>query len=133
MPYVLTQAANVMAIDECEFGTAGTIQFTKFTSCIGILAKVTGANQVIGIHLVLINTAGDQFSMADVLHVQQRLTALNYDNTTCMIIGQVAVWERSNQQAYNALVAGLNNPKIYPFGDGVYGATISGGAIEITY
>ena len=133
MPYVLNPAANAMAIGECEWGTAGTIQFTKFTSCVGVLAKVVGANNVIGIHLVMVDGNGNTFSAADVALVTNVLTAQNYDNTTCMIIGQIAYWTESNNAAYTALFNALNNPATYQFGDGVYGATIAGGAIEITY
>jgi hypothetical protein len=133
MPYVLAQAANNMAIAECEWGNAGTIQFTRFTSCLGVLAKVAGANNVIGIHLVMVDGNGNTFSAADVPTVTAVLAAQGYDNTTCMIIGQIAYWTRSNGAAYTALLNALNNPQTYQFGDGVYGATIAAGAIEITY
>ncbi|HET7230835.1 MAG TPA: hypothetical protein VFJ16_12575 [Longimicrobium sp.] len=133
MPYVLNQAANVMAIAECEWGTAGTIQFTQFTSCIGVLAKVAGANNVTGIHLVLIDGNGNSFSAADVPTVTGVLAAQGYDNTTCTIIGQISAWQASAPGAYDALVAALNNPQTYPLADGTYGATITNGAIELTF
>lgn len=133
MPYVLAQAANNMAIAECEWGNAGTIQFTRFTSCVGVLAKVAGADNVIGIHLVMVDANGNTFGAADVPLVTQVLTAQGYDNTTCMIIGQIAYWTQSNNAAYTALVNALNNPDTFQLDDGVYGATITEGAIELTY
>lgn len=133
MPYTLTQAADNMAIAECQWGCAGTLQFTKFTSCIGVLAKVAGADRVIGIHLVMVDANGNTFSAGDVDLVTTVLTDQGYDNTTCTIIGQITYWTQSNNAAYTALFNALNNPATYQLADGVYGATISGGAIELTY
>ncbi|MEW6734679.1 MAG: hypothetical protein AB1489_25365 [Acidobacteriota bacterium] len=134
MPYTLNQAANVMQIAECEWGVAQTIQFTRFTSCIGVLAKVTGVNSVIGIHLVLIDGQGNQFTAGDVATVTQVLNAQNYDANTVLIIGQIAVWQESANAAYNALVTALNPQETYPLANGTYGATVTaGGQIELTY
>ncbi|HEU0014779.1 MAG TPA: hypothetical protein VFQ45_13920 [Longimicrobium sp.] len=133
MPYTLSQAANPMAIAECEWGTAGTIQFTAFTSCLGVVAKVTGQNNVIGIHLVMVDGHGNTFGTGDVARVTGVLANQHYDNTTCHVIGATGFWQHSASAAYNALIAALNHPTVYTFGDGTYGATITGGAVEITY
>lgn len=134
MPYALILAGNPMAIAECEYGAAGAIKFTPFTSCIGVLAKVQGQNQVIGVHLVMVDAADNTFTAADVPLVTQALTALNYDPTTVLIIGQIAYWENSAAAAYNALVVALNPADTYQLADGTYGATIdASGDIELTY
>jgi hypothetical protein len=39
MPYKLSQAADPQAIAEREYASAPEIQFTEFTSCIGVIAK----------------------------------------------------------------------------------------------
>lgn len=134
MPYTLTQAANVQAIAECEYGTAQSIMFTKFTSCLGILAKVQGQDQVIGIHLVLVDSNSNTFGAGDVATVTGVLAGQNYDPATVIIIGKISFWEASAGPAYNALVTALQPTATYQFADGTYGAQIDGNhEIEILY
>jgi hypothetical protein len=134
MPYALTRAGNVMAIAECQWGTAAVIQFTTFISSVGVLARVAGANDVIGIHLVLVDSNENSFTAADVAWVTHVLAGQNYDNTTCVIMGKTSVWAESASAAYTALVNAVNpGDRVYGYADGTYGATMSGGAVEITY
>ena len=146
MPYTINAGAAPLAIAECEWAaaanvapTAGgdtqpTIQFTAFTSCIGIAAQNAAGTQVIGVHLAIYDAANNQFSAADVPTVVGILQGQNYNPNSVFIIGETAVWQASVQAAYNALIAALPNAQIYSLADGTYGAGISaGGALEPTY
>lgn len=134
MPYSLSPARNAMAIAECEFSAAQTIQFTPFSSCIGVLARVQNQLHVVGIHLVLVDAQGNHFSANDVQTVVQTLTAANYDLNNVLIIGQIAYWEKSAPAAYQALVQALAPRDTYPLSDGIYGATVDqNGDIELTF
>ena len=57
MPYQeLSPAKNKDAIAECEYATASrNLQFTRFTSCIGVVAKTQEGGNIIGIHLVMVD------------------------------------------------------------------------------
>lgn len=134
MPYTLNQAANVMAIAEREWGVAQTIQFTPFTSCIGVLAKVKGQIQVIGVHLGLYDGQSNPFTAEVVTLIKSVLTNRNYDPATVIIIGQIAVWEKSAAVPYQTLLTTLSPVNTYPLANGTYGATINtDGQIELTY
>lgn len=136
MPYHIVQAPDVLAIPEEQFGVAQTIQFTKFTSCIGVLAKVKGANQVIGIHLVMVGLDGS-FNDGGVNAVMAVLNANNYDPTTAIILGQIAYWQTPSNgvsASYQQLVNQLRPVQTYQLADGYYGATVdANGDIELTY
>ena len=134
MPYTLNQAANSMAIAEREWGVGQTIQFTHFTSCIGVLAKVKGQNEVIGVHLVLIDNQSNPFTAEVVTLINSVLTSRNYDPATVIIIGQIAYWEKSATVPYQTLLNTLPPVSTYQLGDGTYGATVNtAGQIELTY
>lgn len=134
MPYTLQPAGNVMAIAECEYGTAQSIMFTRFTSCIGILAKVQNQDRVIGIHLVLVDNNSNTFGAGDVPTVTGVLAGQNYDPATVMIIGRISYWQESANAAYTALTNALHPVETYQLGDGVYGADINAQhEIELTY
>lgn len=124
MPYTLTETDDPNAIAECQYGQASAVMFTKFTSCIGILAKVTGAQEVIGIHLVMVDAEGNTFGEADVPQVINVLSGRNYDPADVLIIGQISAWERSAAAAYQKLIETLPPRDKFPLGDGVYGGEI---------
>jgi hypothetical protein len=109
MPYTLVPA---VIIAERSYEVAPTIQFTKFTSCIGVLAKVQGQPQVIGIHLALYDDdpEGHLISVEDVPQVNTVLTNMHYDPTTVRIIGMTDVWNSSVPEVYAALVTAYTTP-----------------------
>jgi hypothetical protein len=132
MPYTIQPAANVMAINERESGTANEIRFTRFTSCIGVLGVVGG--QVRGVHLSISDQNQNLFDNAAVGQV----VALFAGATQLKLIGQVAYWENPANgvaTAYAGLVAQLSIPAddIYQLTDGVYGGKMDGADLEITY
>ncbi len=148
MPYTINAGAAPLAIAECEWAAAAnvaatatgdtqpTIQFTAFTSCIGIAARNLTGTQVIGVHLALYDANSNAFTAADVPTVTAILQGQNYNPNQCFIIGETAVWQASALAAYNALIAALPNAQIYSLADGTYGAGISAApasALEPTY
>lgn len=138
MPYTLNPAANAMAIAEREYGSAqNAIQFTAFTSCIGVVS-MTG-NVITGVHLSISDQNGQLFTDATVPLV---MAALGADYTDAFIIGRIAFWENPENgvsQAYDKLVqqvragAQLQNFNTYPLGDGTYGADIQQGRLSPTF
>ena len=132
MAYILSEATNIMGIKEREFGTGNEIKFTAFTSCIGVVVIGNGGGGVTGVHLALTGTDGSNFGPAAAAAVLEKLPSHN----TSIVIGRISYWKDGANGAragYNALVGGLAGMTEYQFADGVYGAMIDGGAIEITY
>jgi len=140
MPYTLSQAANIQAITEREWGVGPLIRFTTFTSCIGVVAKVTGQNQVIGIHLGIRDAEDNCFSADDVTLVTGVLNTQQFDPSTVKIFGTTDAWADPEQvgqpvaNAYEALLNALNitgdNTIALP-SDSEYGAKIENGNIDI--
>jgi hypothetical protein len=110
-----------MAIAEQQYGTAATVQFTQFTSCIGLLGYNGG--QVTGVHLVMVSNDDTVFdNQAADLAVQ----ALGV-YTSVVVIGETDLWEANVGAAYNYLLGLLNNSVIIETGDGIYGGRVENG------
>jgi hypothetical protein len=86
--YTLSDASDPKAIKEKEVGTGQIIQFTTFTSCIGVIGKKSDGT-LVGIHLVRVGADDKAFQKNDVPTVKARLSGLS--NIT--IIGQTDFWE----------------------------------------
>ncbi|MBT2750199.1 MULTISPECIES: hypothetical protein [unclassified Lysobacter] len=136
MPYTLTPAGNALAIAECQWAAAAnvpsvggdtqpTIQFTGFSSCIGIAARNNNGTDVIGIHLAIDAADGTRFGVGDVATVTSVLQGWNYDPLTVFVIGQISTWKGTIPAAFDALIAALGNPRQFAYGDGVYGAGLN--------
>ncbi|KZB55546.1 hypothetical protein AUP42_03200 [Thalassospira lucentensis] len=126
MPYVFSQAANPLAIAECEYASAAEIRFSTFTSCIGIVGIRNG--EVFGIHLPL--AVDDFVTNADIdaalVHCQ------GLAQTT--ITGVIGAWTSSRPTVYAYLVAQLGNPAIgVDHDEGVYGARVNNGNLVLSY
>ncbi len=132
MPFALAQAPNVLAIAEDKYGTGREIKFTKFTSCLGVIAMLDGT-QGIGIHLVMVNDSDEPFKADDVKVVKQLLTDQTYDPKQVVLIGAISAWKKSSPDAYAALIAALKPSDTFPLADGIYGAKFEDGEIELTY
>jgi precorrin-3B methylase len=133
--YHLTQTAAPLTIQEAEYAIAPTVQFTQFTSCIGILSKIRGQDNLIGIHLVIHDQQDNKFNIVTAAQVRELLEIHNCDQSTTKIIGQIRVWRDSNEKAFERLVDLLDVPeeRQYPLDDGSYGGTIEDGEIELTF
>jgi hypothetical protein len=131
MAFQFALTANTMQIAELQYAAAAAIQFTGFSSCIGVIGQITGQNQVFGVHVPLITGAGEMFAASDVAAIQAVLQTLNANPATVMVIGQLSVWEASNPAGYAAVLTAW--PAAYPLAQGVYGATLDPqGDLEIT-
>ncbi|WP_310620708.1 hypothetical protein [Flexibacterium corallicola] len=143
MPYTLTPAANTMAIAEREYGTAANqIQFTAFTSCIGVAVRI--GNDVRGVHLTISGADGTTLFSPDI--VPDVMAVLENNYTEAFIIGQIQYWEAQENGvslAYADLVTAVSavvvggavgaNFTTYPLADGTYGAEVLGGHFSPTY
>ncbi len=99
--YKLTAAADPKAIKEQEVGSGKSIQFTTFTSCIGIIGK-KGDGTLVGIHLVRFSTDGEPFQADDVPAVKAHMSGLS----DIKIIGQTDFWEQELLDAIGGTVMG---------------------------
>jgi len=119
--YTLSDASDPKAIKEKEVGTGRTIQFTTFTSCIGVIGKKSDGT-LVGIHLVRIGSDDKAFQKSDAQTVKDRLSGLS-DIT---IIGQTEFWEQELLDEIGGLVVSDNK-------DGSFSATTDkSGKIVIT-
>lgn len=136
MPYAIEFRNTPLAIPERCWGAAGnvpvqdgdtqpTVQFTGFSSCIGVCARNEDGSEVIGIHLSVLDGEGNAFAVGDVGKVSEILRSWGYDPLTVFVIGQTAVWEATVPAAYQALLASLGQPNVYSYGDGQYGAGLN--------
>ncbi|MBN6111605.1 hypothetical protein [Xanthomonas bonasiae] len=116
MSYSLNQASNPLAIGPQQFAQldlesgnnqGALLQFSTLLSSVGI-AVVSNGN-LIGINLPLYDNLGETFTAADVATVQNVLqTGLAPGSTPpCIVFGQLAYWENSASQAYQALITAL--------------------------
>lgn len=136
MMYHLTQTGAPLTIEEAEYAIGETVQFTKFTSCIGILSKIKGQQNLMGIHLVIVDQGGNKFNIVTAAQVRELLEIENCDQSTTAIIGQISAWKASIRPAFERLVDLLDVPeeRQYQLGDGSYGGKIGeNGTIEISY
>jgi len=123
--------ANVAPVGD---ETQPTVQFSAFSSCIGICARNNDGTEVIGIHLSVADQDGTLFASDDVATVTAILQDWNYDIDTVIVLGQISVWEASAPAAYQALLDALGDPQTYPFANGQYGAGLNDGdVLEPTY
>ncbi|NET86134.1 MAG: hypothetical protein F6J94_30935 [Moorea sp. SIO1F2] len=133
MAYTITKASNPMSIEEREYETAKEVKFTKFTSCIGVLAMVD-KDKVRGIHLAINDPQDNKITEKDLTQVINLVPA---NSSQVKVIGEIEVWKRSVKKVYDSLLEQLKKKSLdvqeYPFGSGVYGGKVEDGKIEITY
>ena len=150
--YRLTQAANTMHIQEREYGTANTIQFGYFTSCIGVVSVVPN-NKVMGVHLVTLGDRQDppEFVVPeDITRVIQLLEAQKYDKQKTKVVGYVNYWNKlgedpaaktvttSLKRLLDSLGLTLKHPRVLDQGsttdsNGTFTARYSGGEVGISF
>lgn len=130
--YELTEAADLHCIEEREWGIGSEIKFGTFTSCIGVVSKVRFSSDVIGVHLAIEDSMGNQATPMDMNHVWYFLEEHNWDRSSTKVIGCINVWKASNRAAWDRLMYCLEGADEYPLGEGTYGARASGGGVELT-
>ena len=126
MSYNFTQAGNVMNIEEQQYGSAGEIRFSKFTSCIGLIAR--NGNNVTGVHLVMVSSDDTYFDNA-AADAAIRLLG-NYQQV--VVIGYTATWAANLLDPYQHLIAGLRKPVIIENekDNGKYGGRVKNGVFQ---
>ena len=145
MPYTITETTNPLKIEERECASGPEIKFTKFTSCIGVIAKKGGT--LTAVHLSVVDQYGTVFSAEDVDTVFNLVLPKAPQKADAVtVFGCIEFWRSpSNGQA---LVGGLEkltgklkervgeDIELYHQSrreDGTYGAKIGGSGIKITF
>jgi hypothetical protein len=129
MPYTIDPIAfpNALAIPERRWASAQQIQFTPFTSCIGLIG-INGPN-LTALHLGLVDGAfGFDNAAAD-----QAAAIMAPCAAGIFVIGETAYWTNTVPGPYQHLLNQLNAPNLYPLADGTYGADLVGGVIQLTF
>jgi hypothetical protein len=135
MTYELKGTKFPMDIKDREYATDSNIQFSKFDSCIGVIARKDG--QLTGIHLVMFAEDDSKFDNDAAQTVSSLLGSGSYDEIH--IAGCVGTWKENVSSAYEDLKQLLqqknngNEIKVTDNDRGIYGAKITSGHIEITY
>lgn len=134
MPYTFTAGGDAMKIKEQQYASAAEIGFTKFTSCIGVVALKGGS--LTAAHLVM---KADDGTLIDATAMAKLITLLPASPDAVTIFGCISLWENpanNVQAAFQKLTAAydkLAKYQQYAFGEGTYGAKVDGDDIEITY
>jgi hypothetical protein len=134
MAYTFSAAADATKIKEQEYASAAAIKFTKFTSCIGVIAKKGGT--LTAVHLVM-KASDDTLFDAGAATAAIALIPAKPDAVT--IFGCISLWENPSnnvQAAFQKLTgafSSLSKYQQYTFGQGEFGAEISGDDIDITF
>lgn len=151
MEYQIDEASDAEKIKECEYARAARINFTPFTSCIGVIAKHAGEEKITAIHLVLVkskdvpdpnapNKLINEEAKFDKQAVGYTISCLPKEWKTAAIVGQTRIWEEGGgsdeiKKAYQRLKQILNKPIIIPTknedGAVTYRAEIAGGTMKL--
>lgn len=134
----LKQAANVNAIREWEYGWGPTVQFTGFSSCIGVLGKIKyqEGTHVIGVHLAIHDSNDNQVTVQDIRQIKWLLERYGYVRNSGIVIGQISVWANSHADGLNQLKKDLGivgEGRLFQLAQGTYGGEIDDGDVNITY
>jgi hypothetical protein len=125
MPYTFTPGGNPAAIAEQDYAAAASVTFTRFTSCIGLLAR--NGTKVTGVHLVMFSNTDTPFDNAAANAAVHLLG--NY--SSIVVIGQVGMWQDNLTAPFQHLVAQLHNPQLINVNDGIYGGRVNNGVFQI--
>jgi hypothetical protein len=140
MAYVIQRAENPLDIQERFYGLdPERIAFGGFTSCIGIVA-IRQDNQLIGIHLVLVDPDGNVFG-ADDADVKTVVDLVQENPRQVVIVGEKDCWDNPSagpaKPAYEELRRRFNNPRVVdalPEDDTIrYRARKDGENIRVTF
>ncbi|MDR0584113.1 MAG: hypothetical protein LBG57_07195 [Treponema sp.] len=126
-------------VEECGWAIAETVNFSKFTSCIGLAVK-TGEAALLGIHLVLVHKSGTAFSKDNANEIADFIRGKTGERDI-YIFGFIDIWEKNGPKPsggpsfYDILTAKLRDFQIHKqssdFEDGTYSAKINGGKITV--
>lgn len=117
MAYTLKPAADPHYVEEREYASGTSLDFAPISSCVGIVSRLRGQNQVIGVHLGLLSPSGEPFTRTNALQVALILQAQGADLSTTRVFGETDFWVG---MAYDALLSALGNPQEDGGGSGLY-------------
>jgi hypothetical protein len=124
--FTLAQAADANNIQEDEYGAAsGGVIFSTITSCL-LLAGLTDAGQVFGIHLALFNAQDEPFTLDDVQVVADRVHAFHANPASVILFGETEFWDAAILQA----LADIAFSAPTHVGSGHYGVRTAGASVE---
>jgi hypothetical protein len=146
MPYTIKKTSNPLGIEERECASGPVIQFTTFTSCIGVIAKKGGA--LTAVHLSVLDEHGNIFgeSAEDVDNVLNSVLPQQPQKADAVtVFGCIDYWRNSESPQVRAAFGKLTGTLKDKVGkdvelyhqskknDGTYGAKIGGSGILITF
>lgn len=105
VPIVRTQ--NLMEIKEKEYGIGSPLQTSHLDSCIVVVGAVTNQNNLLAIHLVIIDKEHDQFDDEAADEVRDILTTNNVQLNNAWMVGQLNIWGPGQPSGYNRLIQNL--------------------------
>lgn len=129
--YPVTQTTDLLAIPECKYAVGAQLKFTKFTSCLGLFCKVNGKDEVIGIHLVLIDGSGHAFTAEDISSIRNILTNHNAQLETGWVVGCLDFWQEDILNEFSQLFGDNEAHKMNKC-DVLYNAEISGDTVIVS-
>ncbi len=124
MTYRFSPAHDPMDIKEQEYQSAKEVRFSKFTSCIGVLAK--NDEIVTGVHLVIWSKDETRFDDA----AARETVALLSRYQQVVVIGHTDLWESNLREQYKYLLSLIKGPHIINTNDGVYGGRVHNGTFQ---
>lgn len=131
--YPVTIAADPSAVGECKYGIGNPVTFTKFTSCIGVFCKIKDSSNVIGVHLVLVDSEGHQFTQADVPAIEKILTDNGAELNTGWVVGCLDKWSGSVKNEFYRIFQDSEGERIMDRGDGIYSAIVEDNLLKVTF
>ena len=131
--YPLTPTTDLQAIAECKYGIGKNVRFTKFTSCLGLFCKIQDSENVIGIHLVLIDGNDQPFTIADIPAVRQLLTGLHAQLDTGWVVGCLDFWDEAVLEALFDLFDDEDQERSLNNGAGIYSAASNGAGVQVAF
>ena len=124
----LRRAASSVNIPEMSYGFGRTIQFSPFTSCLGVVSTANTDKELIGIHLGLFQ-GNTPTAVEDMYWVESLLRWSGYNRQKVFLVGLLDWWPQEILNRLHTLGSSVTERK---GGDGNYRAYLSQGKIRIT-
>lgn len=131
--YPLQPAKDPLAIEECQYAIGTEVKFTKFTSCMGLFCKIENSNNVIGIHLVIIDGKHQKFTEADIPAVQKILTDNHAQLDTGWVVGCLDNWPADIKNGFLQIFEDDMAQRELAAGKGWYSAKVESGAVKVSF
>lgn len=131
--YPLQATAHLLAIEECRYAIGAELKFTKFTSCLGLFCKIENSDNIIGIHLVVIDGKHKEFTAADIPAVRTILTNNHALLDTGWVVGCLDNWPGDVKNGFLQLFEDDMAERVLDKGKGWYSAKADGATVKVTF